>query len=160
MKKNINNVLGAIIIVGLVVALGKYFLVPTSDVPASRLWMEYVMDIVRETKPAPTESAYLYAAVSTLYNENMQMCQDSSCGNSAVAMFFDKMYPKKNASTSEFINKNNLKYFEDEIKNQKISESIDKSVEGMVKRISDNKKIPETWRLLGTGEPIKMLWPG
>jgi hypothetical protein len=86
----------------------------------SRLWMEYVMDIVREEKPTPPESARLYAAVATSYHTCLLESKEKA--NACARETINYIYPNKISSTTLFITKNNL--FVDEVKITEIVEQI------------------------------------
>jgi hypothetical protein len=82
----------------------------------SRLWMEYAMDIVRETKPTPPEAARFYATVSTVYFNGLQESkklgydqkQTQEYTNLLMLHLFEHLYPSKNASTTKFAIDNNI----------------------------------------------------
>ncbi|NBV77464.1 phosphatase PAP2 family protein [bacterium] len=105
--------------VGVSVLLLALFLVVKSHVdspaiPQSRLWMEYAMQVVREKKPAPTESARLYASIATIYYESLTDARVNGVherevhANTRVQNFLNNVYPDLRASTSEFTRKNNM----------------------------------------------------
>lgn len=133
--------------------------VTSNQTPASRLWLEYTMDIVRETKPAPTESARLYAAVSTLYYENLKRCGEG-CGNIAVKDFLNLQFPEFSRRTKEFVEKNKFVILQEPknspTNNQEINEKannnyvlVKNSVLEIQDKIRNENSIKEKWRPLG-----------
>ncbi len=82
----------------------------------SRLWMEYAMDIVREEKPTPPESARFYAIVSTVYYEGLQQAktfgydekETRDYTNLLMVYVFEHLYPERNASTTKYAMDNNI----------------------------------------------------
>ena len=108
------NIITSLIIAVVLIFVSVNLLTNNNQKPTSRLWMEYAMEIVKEKKPAPTESAWFYAAVATAYNEGLN---DETTGdkyergeyaNLRTSELINLIYPEMSASTSDFILKNNL----------------------------------------------------
>src|SRR5262245_40455899 len=72
-----------------------------SDGPLpSRLWMEYTEDIVRVTKPPPTESARLYAYVATAYAETLRATGSSVEASTVTRNVLNVLVPTYEATTT------------------------------------------------------------
>lgn len=108
------------ILIAIVVVAALYFVFAKinskQDLLASRLWMEYAMDIVRETKPTPPEAARLYATVASVYYKGLMKAKELGYNkeetedyvNLLMLYTFQYIYSEKNVSVAEYAKKNNI----------------------------------------------------
>jgi len=75
----------------------------TSSGLNSRAWIEYAMDIIRQKKPAPTESSRFYAYVTTMYSIGVDNKFNDRIKNEAVALVVNQIFPDMKDTTNKFV---------------------------------------------------------
>lgn len=70
-------------------------------VPTARKWIEFAQTLVRETKPAPTEAARVYAYVATAYAE-VRKTADVGQASEAARQITSVLYPDRQAQVDAF----------------------------------------------------------
>ncbi len=94
-----------------------------SSIGASRVWMEYAMNIVRDKKPTPPASANFYAYVSTVYYETLQETRNQDQANLSTGEIINFLYPDTASSTSKTLQSLNVKEVSFSEKTQEILSS-------------------------------------
>lgn len=143
-QKVIQYVIGALIICGALLWLSgakvsswKEEVQTSVEKTSSRVVMERVMDVVREKKPAPPESARLYAIVATVYYEVLRATSSSTEATAAADEVLRAMY--SGTAPQSIVGG---------VDGTSLSAQTQKIITGMVQRVQNDARVSSPRRLL------------